>query len=59
MPFKFRCENGYCIHAGLLCNQKDDCGDGSDEKEDLCMSHTPAPQPIELNYYYYLMRYYC
>lgn len=38
MPSKFRCDNGYCIHAGLLCNQKDDCGDNSDEKEDLCMT---------------------
>lgn len=46
MPFKFRCANGYCIHAGLLCNQKDDCGDSSDEQEDLCMTHTYTPHSI-------------
>lgn len=38
MPSKFRCDNGYCVRAGLVCNQKDDCGDNSDEKEDLCMT---------------------
>lgn len=39
MPSKFRCDNGYCIYAGLMCNQKDDCGDGSDEKEENCEEH--------------------
>lgn len=43
MPSRFRCANGYCIYSGLLCNQKDECGDGSDEKEELCkISHTYA-----------------
>lgn len=40
MPSRFRCDNGYCVYAGVLCNKKDDCGDGSDEKEDLCMTPT-------------------
>lgn len=40
MPSRFRCANGYCIYAGLMCNKKDDCGDGSDEGEELCTSHT-------------------
>lgn len=40
MPSRFRCANGYCVYSGLLCNQKDDCGDGSDEKEELCMTQT-------------------
>lgn len=39
LPFRFRCANGYCLYSGLMCNQKDDCGDGSDEKEELCMTH--------------------
>lgn len=44
MPSRFRCANGYCVFSGLLCNKKDDCGDGSDEKEDLCMPpHTYTP----------------
>lgn len=50
MPSKFRCANGYCIYSGLLCNQKDDCGDSSDETEDLCMSRTHMlPQMLKLH----------
>ena len=41
MPSRFRCANGYCIYSGLLCNQMDDCGDNSDENEELCMTQTP------------------
>ncbi|KAF2354259.1 Low-density lipoprotein (LDL) receptor class A repeat [Trinorchestia longiramus] len=28
---KFTCENGNCIHRSYRCDQKDDCGDNSDE----------------------------
>ena len=45
-PGRFRCKNNYCIFSGLLCNQKDDCGDNSDEEEELCMTHTPTSQSV-------------
>ena len=28
-----RCDNGVCRPSALWCNQKDDCGDWSDEKQ--------------------------
>lgn len=46
MPAKFRCDNGFCIYSGLMCNKNDDCGDGSDEKENLCKTFTQ----VKLNY---------
>ena len=30
---EFACNNGKCISETQKCNQKDDCGDGSDEQE--------------------------
>lgn len=27
----FACLNGRCVKSELLCDSKDDCGDGSDE----------------------------
>ena len=28
----FQCSNGKCIHLGSKCDNKDDCGDNSDEE---------------------------
>lgn len=35
-PYRFRCDNNRCIYKHELCNHVDDCGDGSDEKEEHC-----------------------
>lgn len=35
-PYRFRCDNNRCIYSHELCNHVDDCGDGTDEKEELC-----------------------
>lgn len=35
-PFRFRCDNNRCIYSPELCNSIDDCGDGSDERQENC-----------------------
>ena len=32
----FRCENGMCVDRSAKCNEIDDCGDNSDEKDCGC-----------------------
>ena len=34
----FQCENKVCINNYLVCDYEDDCGDGSDESDQLCKS---------------------
>ena len=33
---EFECGNGQCVSSMNLCNGHDDCGDGSDETEEVC-----------------------
>lgn len=33
---KFICSNGKCIYKSWVCDQDDDCKDGSDENSNLC-----------------------
>ncbi len=48
---EFHCDNGECIPGYWVCDYQDDCGDNTDENEELCggktvtkndtLSHTP------------------
>lgn len=33
---QFTCLNGHCIQEAWICDQDNDCGDGSDELEIVC-----------------------
>jgi hypothetical protein len=32
----FMCSDGTCIDAAIVCNQRPDCADGSDERPEIC-----------------------
>ena len=35
-PGEIRCESGGCIPTSFLCDDDNDCGDGSDESPSIC-----------------------
>ena len=37
---QFTCASGQCIEEATLCNNQDDCDDGSDETEEQCSKYT-------------------
>ncbi|XP_021582708.2 low-density lipoprotein receptor-related protein 2 isoform X1 [Ictidomys tridecemlineatus] len=39
----FTCFTGHCISEQWKCDNEDDCGDGSDELENVCAFHTCLP----------------
>ena len=42
---EFTCDNGVCVHESSLCDQIDNCGDNSDEK------NCPVPPKTGKLYY--------
>lgn len=45
---EFACNNGRCVSRYLTCDLTDDCGDRSDEDENLCANY-PKPCTFEVN----------
>ncbi len=43
------CPNGTCIPINLFCNHNDDCGDNSDETDNMCKSYSKIEPKSEPN----------
>ena len=56
---KYECKNHICINHNDLCDGKDDCGDDSDESEELCKNFTcDKVQKFQCNNFKCIPRYY-
>lgn len=46
LPEEFQCKNKKCINAQWICDFTDDCGDSSDESEELCKHSKKATNGV-------------
>jgi hypothetical protein len=47
------CANGNCISIYLFCNHNDDCGDNSDETDNMCKSYSNIEPSESNNFFFY------
>ena len=47
---EWRCQNGECINSDFVCDNTQDCVDGSDEDEAFCSPSETSPEPPERKY---------
>ena len=38
---EFRCDKGACISVEKICDERQDCDDGSDERKENCRKSNP------------------